>query len=95
MNGKVISSGTTVAHFYLPTECKPVHAKPYTVARSHEEKEKAKIKQPINADVLEQIYDSEMASPAFFRANTDESLSLLLNFREVNKFLRRSPCYLP
>ncbi|OWZ03089.1 Pol Polyprotein [Phytophthora megakarya] len=79
----------------LSPEFKPVHAKPYPIARSLEKKAKTKIQQLINADVLEQIYDSEMASPAFFLTKPDGSLRLLVDFRSLNKYLRRSPYYVP
>lgn len=70
------------------------HDKPHLVARSHEENSKAKFQQLINADVLEQIYDSVMISPAFFLVKSDESLRPLVDFRWLSKFLWRSPYYL-
>ncbi|POM80135.1 Gag-pol fusion protein [Phytophthora palmivora] len=79
----------------LAPNFKPVHAKPYPIARSQEQKAKDKIQQLINDDVLEQIYDSEMASPAFFLVKPDGSLRLLVDFRWLNKYLRRSPYYVP
>ncbi|KAG6608949.1 Pol Polyprotein [Phytophthora cinnamomi] len=36
-----------------------------------------------------------MASPAFFLVKLDGSLSLLVDFRWLNKYLRRSPYYVP
>ncbi|KAE8910193.1 hypothetical protein PF003_g6369 [Phytophthora fragariae] len=78
---------------YQSPDVKLDHDKPYLVARIHEEKSKAKIQQLINAGVLEQIYDSEMISPAFFLVKSDESLRLLVDFRWLSKFLRRSPYY--
>ncbi|KAG6611434.1 Pol Polyprotein [Phytophthora cinnamomi] len=79
----------------LAPDFKPAHAKPYPIARSQEQKAKDKIQQLINDDVLEQIYDSEMASPAFFLSKPDGSLCLLVDFRWLNKYLRRSPYYVP
>lgn len=79
----------------ITPDYKPVHAKPYTVARSHEAKAREKIQQLITADVLEQIYDSEVAAPAFFLVKPDGSLRLLVDYRWLNKFLRRSPYYVP
>ena len=74
---------------------KPVHAKSYPIARSQESKAKETIQRLISADVLEQIYDAEMASPAFFVSKPDGSLRLLNDYRGLNKYLRRSPYYVP
>lgn len=63
--------------------------------RSQEAKAKEEVQRLINADVLEQIYDSEMASPAFFLLKKDGSLRLLIDYRWLNKYLRRSPYYVP
>ena len=45
--------------------------------------------------MLKQIDDSEMASPAFFITKPNGSLCLLIDFRVLNKYLRRSPYYVP
>ncbi|OWZ16640.1 Pol Polyprotein [Phytophthora megakarya] len=66
----------------LALDYKPMYAKPYAIPRSQETKAKEVIQRLINAVVLEQIYDSEMASPAF-------------DYRLLNKFLRRRPYYVP
>lgn len=74
---------------------KLVHAKCYPIARSQDDKVKLEIQQLIDADVLERIYDGEMASPAFLISKPDGSLQLLNVFRGLNKYLRRSPYYVP
>ncbi|OWZ20899.1 hypothetical protein PHMEG_0004627 [Phytophthora megakarya] len=73
---------------------KLMHVKPYPIARSLEGKAKTKIQQLVNADVLEQIYDSEMASSAFFLTNPDGSLRLLVDFRSLKCICdrARTPC---
>ena len=75
----------------LSPEYKPVHAKPYPIPRSLENAARAEIHRQIQLDVLEQIYDSEMASPAFFVKNPNGSLRLLIDYRVLNRWLRRSP----
>ncbi|POM71777.1 Pol protein [Phytophthora palmivora] len=74
----------------LAPNFKPVHTKPYPVARRQEQNVKDKIQQLINDDVVKQIYDSEMASPAFFLVKSDGSLRILVDFRWLNKYLRRA-----
>uniref|UniRef100_A0AAV1T6Z9 Peptidase A2 domain-containing protein n=1 Tax=Peronospora matthiolae TaxID=2874970 RepID=A0AAV1T6Z9_9STRA len=83
--------------YFLPIspDYKPVHAKPYPVPRSLEGKARELIQHLISTDVLEKIYDSEMASPAFFLEKPNGSLRLLIDFRELNRFLQRSPYYVP
>ncbi|OWY96918.1 Pol Polyprotein [Phytophthora megakarya] len=73
----------------------PVHAKPYAVPRSMESKAKDTIQKLITEEVIEQIYDSEVASPAFFLAKKNGDLRLLIDFRALNKHLRRSSYYVP
>jgi hypothetical protein len=79
----------------LSSDFKPTHAKPYAIPRSMEEKAKAAIQRLLDLDVLEQVYDSEMASPAFSLTKANGSLRLLVDFRWLNKFLRRSPYFVP
>uniref|UniRef100_A0AAV1TBR0 Reverse transcriptase domain-containing protein n=1 Tax=Peronospora matthiolae TaxID=2874970 RepID=A0AAV1TBR0_9STRA len=79
----------------ISPDYKPVHAKPYPVLRSLEGKARELIQHLISIDVLEKIYDSEMASPAFFLKKPNGSLRLLIDFRGLNRFLQRSPYYVP
>ncbi|KAI9996096.1 hypothetical protein PInf_013274 [Phytophthora infestans] len=66
-------------HYKIPITpvFKPV---PYAVARSHEAKARDKIQYLVNSDVLEQIYDSEVAAPAFFLVMADGYLRLLVDY---------------
>ena len=84
-------------YYKLPIkpDYRSVHAKVYPIARSQEVKAKETIQRLISADVIEQIYDAEMASPAFFVSKPDLSLRLLKDYRGLNKYLRRSPYYVP
>lgn len=84
-------------HYVLPIteDYKPVHTPPYSVPRSQEEAARKAIPRLTEFDVFEQIYDSEMASPAFFLAKADERLRILTDFRALNKFLKCNPKYVP
>ncbi|KAJ0408806.1 hypothetical protein P43SY_000702 [Pythium insidiosum] len=79
----------------LSPDFKPIHAKPYPIPKSMETKAKEEIQRLIQLDVLEQIYDSEMASPAFFLKKPNGTLRLLIDYRALNKHLRRSPYFVP
>ncbi|KAE9260413.1 hypothetical protein PR003_g34380, partial [Phytophthora rubi] len=73
----------------------PSHARPYSIARSLEEGARREIQRLIELDVIEQIYGSESAAPAFFLRKVSGSLRLLVDFRRLNKFLSRSPYFVP
>ena len=79
----------------IAPEYKPVHAKPYPVPKSLENKTRELIQNLISIGVLELIFDSEMASPAFFLQKPNVSLRLLIDFRGLNRYLKRSPYYVP
>jgi hypothetical protein len=79
----------------LTTDYEPSHAKPYSVARSQEESARREMKRLLDLDVVEQIYGSEAAAPAFFLLKPSGALRLLVDFRRLNRFLRRSPYYVP
>ncbi|OWZ13281.1 Pol Polyprotein [Phytophthora megakarya] len=73
----------------------PSHAKPYSVPRIQEDLARREIQLFLSMDVLEQIYDSESAAPAFFLRKLSGELRLFVDFRNLNKFLRRSPYFVP
>lgn len=79
----------------LSTDFRVVHASPYALPRSMEAKAKDEIQRLLDANVLEQIYDSEMASPAFFITKPIGPLRFRIEFRVLNKYLRRSQYYVP
>ncbi|KAE9265706.1 hypothetical protein PR003_g32372, partial [Phytophthora rubi] len=79
----------------LRVDYTPSHAKPYSVPRSQEDAARREIQRLLELDVVEQIYGSEAAAPAFFLVKPNGSLRLLVNFRQLNRYLRRSPYYVP
>ncbi|GMF59596.1 unnamed protein product [Phytophthora fragariaefolia] len=73
----------------------PTQSRPYSVPRSQEEAARREIQRLVELDVLEQIYGLEPSAPAFFLVKQDGSLRLLVDFRQLNKYLHRSPYYVP
>lgn len=68
----------------------PVHAKPYPIPRIQDNATRAEIQRLMQLNVLGQIHDSEMVSPAFFATKPYGSLRLLIDYRVLNRWLRRS-----
>ncbi|KAE9047515.1 hypothetical protein PR002_g991 [Phytophthora rubi] len=93
-NGRL--GGIRLPDYILPLtkDYVPSHAKPYSIARSREDAARREIQRLLELDVLEQIYDSEAAAPAFFLVKPSGDLRLLVDFR-LNRFLRRSPYFVP
>ncbi|GMF51089.1 unnamed protein product [Phytophthora fragariaefolia] len=79
----------------LRVDYTPSHAKPYSVLRSQEDAARREMQSLLELDVVEQIYGSEAAAPAFILVNPDGSLRRLVGFRQLNRYLRRSPYYVP
>uniref|UniRef100_H3HA67 Reverse transcriptase domain-containing protein n=1 Tax=Phytophthora ramorum TaxID=164328 RepID=H3HA67_PHYRM len=79
----------------LRVDYTPSHAKPYSVPRSQEDAARREIQRLLELDVVDQIYGSEAAAPAFFLVKPNGSLRLLVDFRQLNRYLRRSPYYVP
>jgi predicted aspartyl protease len=73
----------------------PIHSKPYPIPKAYEQKARKEIQRLIELDVLEEIYSSETASPAFFIIKPSGLLRLLNDFRHLNKYLKRSPYFVP
>lgn len=79
----------------LSSDYKPVHAKPYPILRSQDNAAIAEVQCLIQLGVLDHIYDSEITSPAFFVTKPNGSLRLLIDYRVLNRWLRRSPYFVP
>uniref|UniRef100_A0AAV1UJK5 Peptidase A2 domain-containing protein n=1 Tax=Peronospora matthiolae TaxID=2874970 RepID=A0AAV1UJK5_9STRA len=76
-------------------EYKPVHAKPYPVPRSLENKARELIQHLVSIDVLEQIFDSEMASPAFFSQEAQRITSSTDRFSRTQPISETQPLLRP
>jgi hypothetical protein len=68
-------------------ECKPVHARPYTVPRSVEQQLRKEIPRLGDIGVLEEDYTSEWASPTFAIAGKNGTKRVVSDFRKLNALL--------
>jgi hypothetical protein len=73
----------------------PIHSKPYPIPKAFEKKAREETQRLIELAVLVEIYSSENASPAFFIIKPSGLLWLLNDFRHLNKYLKRSPYFVP
>lgn len=78
----------------LRADYKPMHTKPYA-PRGQEGAAYDEIQRLLELGVIEQIYVSEAAAPAFFLTKPSGALRLLVDFRALNQYFRRSPYYIP
>ncbi|POM64725.1 LOW QUALITY PROTEIN: Retrovirus Polyprotein [Phytophthora palmivora] len=62
----------------------PIHARPYSIPKCEEEGARKELQRHIELEVIEQIFDREWASPAFFLKKPDGRLRLLTDFRGLN-----------
>ncbi len=68
---------------------------PYPIPVSQIDQAKKEVEKLIALGVLEQVYESDVVSPAFFILKPSGSLRLLIDFRFLNKHLIRSPYFVP
>ncbi|KAJ8574476.1 hypothetical protein ON010_g4734 [Phytophthora cinnamomi] len=71
--------------FPMRADYKPMHAKPYSVPRSREGTAHDEIQRLLKLDVIEQIYGSEAAAPAFFLTKSSRALRLLVDFSALKQ----------
>ena len=76
-------------------EYKRIHTNSYSVPKKSRKQGSVLIQHLISIDVLEQIFNTEIASPAFFLKKSNGSLRLLIHFRGLDRYMKRSPYYAP
>ncbi|POM69727.1 Pol protein [Phytophthora palmivora] len=82
-NGRLARLRSASNSHYIPSV-----SRHYSIARSHEEVDRREIHCLVQLDVVEQIYVSEAAAPAFFRMKPSGVLQLLVDLRHLNRQLR-------
>ena len=81
--------------FELKEGATPYHGRPNPVPKMQKAVTIKELNRLCDLGVLEFQSTSEWASPSFIIPNTDQTVSMISNFREVNKWLVRKPIPLP
>jgi hypothetical protein len=75
----------------MDPNCKPVHARAYTVPRSVEQhlQQSKKTLRLVDIGVLEEDYSSEWSSPSFEIPKKNGTIRVVTDFRKLNLLLKR------
>ena len=85
----------------LKKDARPVHSRPYTIPKIHEETVKNEIDQFLQTGVLKRVNRSQWASPTFIvpkklnQGQTIPSARVVVDFRRVNEMIVRKPYPIP
>jgi hypothetical protein len=74
----------------MDPNCKPIHARAYTVTRSVEQQLRKEIARLVDIGVLEEDYSSEWASlfPSFAIPKKKRTIRVVTDFRKLNLLLK-------
>jgi hypothetical protein len=81
----------------MDPNCKPIHARAYTVPRLVEQQlqHSKEIVRLVDIGVLEEDYSSEWASPSFAIPKKNGTIIVVTDFRKLNLLLKRHPFPIP
>jgi hypothetical protein len=68
----------------MDPNCKPVHARAYTVPRSVEQQFLKEIVRLVDIGVLEEDYSSEWSSPSFEIPKKNGTIRVVTDFKKLN-----------
>jgi hypothetical protein len=84
---------TPISLLLMDPNCKPIHARAYTVPRSVEQQlqQSKEIVRLVDIGVLEEDYSSEWASPSFAipKKSGRTSITVVTDFRKLNLLLKQ------
>jgi hypothetical protein len=75
----------------MDPNCKPIHARVYTVPRSLEQhlQQSKEIVRLVDIAVLEEDYSSEWSSPSFAIPKKNGTIRVVIDFKKLNLLLKR------
>jgi hypothetical protein len=79
----------------MDPNCKPIHARAYTVPRSVEQQLRKEIVRLVDIGVLEEEYSSEWSFASFLIPKKNGTIRLVTDFRKLNLLLKRHPFPIP
>lgn len=88
-SGKLGKYGGKKIKLEVHPDAIPVHARPYSVPRSQLNVFKRELEHLIEIGVLKFMRATEWASPSFIQQKKGNTVRWLLDFRELNKVLKR------
>jgi hypothetical protein len=84
-----------ISHQLMDPNCKPIHARAYTVPRSVEQQQRKEVVRLVDIGVLEEDYSSEWASLSFAIPKKNGTIRVVTDFRKLNLLLKRHPFPIP
>ncbi len=79
----------------LKEGAQPYHGRPFPIPKKHMETLKKEIQRLCNLGVLKWQADSEWALPTFIVPKKDNTVRVVSDFREINKWIVRKPFPIP
>jgi hypothetical protein len=79
----------------MDPNCKPIHARAYTVPRSVEQQLRNEIVRLVDIGVLEEVYSSEWSFPSFAIPKKRGTIRVVNDFRKLKLLLKRHPFPIP
>jgi len=79
----------------LKPDAKPYHARSFPVPKIYEQTLKQEVERLVRLGVLKKVNRSEWAAPTFIIPKKDQTVRFILDFRKLNKRIKRKPYPIP